>query len=266
MKQLIELIENLDVTNILGITQYIAPDPTTLGNIDAKGKITDVGILITDEERIENLQNKYQKLREFKYYKTEKLEGTSVTYYLKNGEFGVCGRTINFQIPDENIPFDKLNAYWKVAKKYDIEQKMRAFALENNINAFAIQGEIVGESIQGNIYKIRGQEVCFYYAFDIKKQEYFEYDLFIRSIQHMGLQTVPIINTNYEIPKYLNDLLSEADEATTVFGNNKNQLVEGFVYIAKGNLPKFIKIARSDYGKLSFKVKSRTYDIKKSKI
>lgn len=258
----IPIVEGEDLTEILGVTQYIAPDPATLGG-DEKGKLTNVGLLVTDEERIENLQSKYEKLREFRYYKTEKLEGTSVTYYIKNGQFGVCGRTIDFKIPDEDIPFDKLNVYWKVAKKYDIEKEMQEFAFVHNLDNFAIQGEIVGESIQGNIYKLKGQQACFYNAFDIELQEYFDYDLFIETIKDMGLQTVPILDTDYELPEHYEDLLKEADETKTVFGNNPNQLIEGFVYVAKGKLSPSTKVTRSDYGRLSFKAKSRTYDMGK---
>jgi len=193
------------------------------------------------------------------------VHNSSVTYYIKNGEFGVCGRTINFQIPDEDIPYDKLNVYWKVAKKYDIEQKMREFALMNDMDNFAIQGEIVGESIQGNIYKLKGQQACFYNAFDIEVQEYFDYDVFIETIKNMELQTVPILDTDYELPEHFEDLLKEADETKTAFGNNPNQLIEGFVYVAKGKLHPLTKITRSDFGRLSFKAKSRTYDIGKNK-
>jgi len=69
-----DIAEDTDVTDILGVTQYIAPDPATLGGIDGRGKTSDV-MLVSDEERIENLQSKYERLKEFRYYKTEKLEG-----------------------------------------------------------------------------------------------------------------------------------------------------------------------------------------------
>jgi RNA ligase (TIGR02306 family) len=116
--------EDDDLTELLGVTQYIAPDPATMGG-DAAGTLTGVGLLISDEERIENLNAKYEDMRFFQYYKTEKLEGTSFTAYIKNGKFGVCGRTVDYQVPEEDDPFDGLNSYWKTAIRLGLEEKMK---------------------------------------------------------------------------------------------------------------------------------------------
>ena len=262
LRDLSENIEGYDVTNILGVTQYIAPDPAIMGG-DAKGELQAVGILVSDEERIENLSGKYEQLKQFTYYKTEKLEGTSFAAYLKNGKFGVCGRTIDYKEPDDEIPFDKMNVYWKVAKQLDLEEKMRAFADTCSIGNFAIQGELVGEGIQKNIYKLKGQTVCFYNAFLIDKQEYMDYDFFISTINKMGLNTVPILDDSFVLPDKAEELLKEADITTTVFGNNPAQLIEGFVFVAKDPIPATVRITRAPFQRLSFKAKSRTYDMSK---
>jgi len=258
--------EDDNVTDILGVTQYIAPDPATMGG-NAAGMLTGVGLLITDEERIENLSSKYEALKQFTYYKTEKLDGTSCTVYLKAGRFGVCGRTIDFQVPDENDAWDAMNVYWKVAKKFKLETKMRKMAIEYDINDFALQGEIVGEGVQGNIYKLKGQQVCFYNAFDIGLQEYWNFEAFINLLKdtESGLHTVPILEDNYTLPETAKELLEEADKTTTVFGNNPNQLIEGFVYVARETIPATVRITRSSFGRLSFKAKSRTFDMLKGK-
>ena len=253
-----------DVTDTLGVTQYIAPDPAVMGG-DAAGLLTGVGLLVSDEERIENLSGKYEQLKQFTYYKTEKLEGTSFAAYLKNGKFGVCGRTIDYKQPDDDIPFDKMNVYWKVAKQLDLEEKMRALAKRYSIGNFALQGELVGEGIQKNIYKLKGQTVCFYNAFLIDQQEYMNYDAFIYAIDLVGLKTVPILDDNFVLPEKAEELLKEADVTTTVFGNNPTQLIEGFVLVAKDINPAKVKITRSSFNRLSLKAKSRTYDMNKNK-
>jgi hypothetical protein len=46
----LDIEEDIDVTDILGVTQYIAPDPAVMGG-DAKGMLEAVGVLISDEER-----------------------------------------------------------------------------------------------------------------------------------------------------------------------------------------------------------------------
>lgn len=255
--------EGDDVTELLGVTQYIAPDPAVMGG-DAAGLLAGVGLLISDEERIENLSGKYEQLKQFTYYRTEKLEGTSFAAYLKNGKFGVCGRTIDYKQPDDDIPFDKMNVYWKVAKQFDLEEKMRALANRYpSIGNFALQGELVGEGIQKNIYKLKGQTICFYNIFLIDQQEYMQYDAFIHAIDLMGLQTVPILDDNFILPEKAEDLLKEADVTTTVFGNNPTQLIEGFVFVAKDPIPATIRITRAPFQRLSFKAKSRTYDMSK---
>lgn len=258
--------EGDDVTELLGVTQYIAPDPAVMGG-DAAGLLTGAGLLISDEERIENLSGKYEQLKQFTYYKTEKLEGTSFAAYLKNGKFGVCGRTIDYKQPDDDIPFDKMNVYWKVAKQLDLEEKMRTFTFLNDdftpAENYALQGELVGEGIQKNIYKLKGQTVRFYNAFLIDTQEYLPYDKFLRLLSILGLESVPILDDNFVLPEKAEELLKEADVTTTVFGNNPTQLIEGFVFVAKDPIPATIRITRAPFQRLSFKAKSRTYDMNK---
>jgi RNA ligase (TIGR02306 family) len=258
----IPIIENEDVTEILGIIQFVPPDPAIMGG-DQKGDLENVGVLISDEERLENLSGKYSILRQFRYYKTEKLEGTSFTAYLKNGVFGVCGRTIEFKIPEENTPLEKLNVYWKIARKFDIENKLRKLISERDpglSNNIALQGELIGEGIQSNIYKLKGQVVYFYNAFIIEEQTYMEYELFIKMIKDLDLLIVPILDMDFELPENLQELLLEVDKFHTTIGNS-NHLAEGWVFIAKGSIPKGLRIARSSFGRLSFKAKSRTYQI-----
>ena len=258
--------EEDDVTELLGVTQYIAPDPAVMGG-DAAGLLSGVGLLVSDEERIENLSGKYEQLKQFTYYKTEKLEGTSFAAYIKNGKFGVCGRTIDYKEPDDDIPFDKMNVYWKVAKQLDLEEKMRTFTFLNDdftpIENYALQGELVGEGIQKNIYKLKGQTVRFYNAFLIDTQEYLPYDKFLRLLCILGLESVPVLDDNFVLPEKAEELLKEADVTTTVFGNNPKQLIEGFVLVAKDELTPLTKITRSSFRRLSFKAKSRTYDMNK---
>jgi RNA ligase (TIGR02306 family) len=265
--------EGDDVTSSLGVTQFVPPDPAVMGG-DAKGDMQNVGLLISDEERLENLRGKYETMRFFQYYKTEKLEGTSFTAYLKDGKFGVTGRTIEFKVPEENTPLDQLNVYWKMAKKLDIENKMREINVFGDVDGqswegvvhkldnIALQGELIGEGIQGNIYKLKGQQVRFYNAWLIDKQEYLKYDTFIKLINGLRLDTVPILDDNYTLPEDSMDLLKEADVTYSVL--NPAQLIEGFVYIARGIMPKEVRVARSVFNRLSFKAKSRTYDMKKA--
>jgi len=254
----VDTVEDMDVTDILGVTQYVAPENTSLEGI-ALGDLGSVGVLISDEERCENIIDRYEKLRQFRYVKSEKLEGTSILFYIKNNEFGVCGRNINYKRPEGN---ERVNSFWSTAIKMGIEAKMRKYGIDNGIPNFAIQGELVGEGIQGNIYKLIGKTVRFYNAYDIDSSQYYEYLVFIDMIKEMGLETVPILDLNFELPENPDDLLIAADNARTVFGNNPNQLAEGHVFVAIGDVRKN-RILRSTFNRLSFKAKSREYDKRK---
>jgi len=251
-----ELHDGMDLTELLGIVQYQEPEPANLGG-DAKGKFPH-NQLSSDEERIENLNDVYSTLRKYRYVVSEKLEGTSSTFFLSDSslkgvtEFGVCSRSLNLK-ESEN------NTFWKVARKLNIEEKMRKYAETHNLNNFNIQGEIVGEGIQSNIYKLKGQTVRLYAAFNIDTQTYFEYEQFLSMVSEMKLETCPIIYTDYELPENFDDLFELVDNFKTTFGNSVGEFVaEGIVFVAK-NIKSYETITRSSFGRLSFKVKARTY-------
>ncbi len=184
------------------------------------------------------------------------VHNSSVFAYIKNNAFGVGGRNINYKKPEEGEP---MNSYWSTAIQMNIEEKMRKYGIDNGIPNFAIQGELVGEGIQGNIYKLKGKTIRFYNAYDIDSSQYYSYDVFIEMINEMGLDTVPILDMCFELPENPDDLLIDADNGKTIFGNNPNQNIEGHVYVAVDNI-KGVKILRSSFNRLSFKAKSRTYD------
>ena len=148
---LLEMVhEGQDVTEMLGIVKYEPPIPAELAG-KVKGLFPSF-IWKTDEERVQNLASEYELYKTknkdgMKFYVTEKLDGSSATYYFNNNEFGVCSRNLELLETEGNT-------FWKVARELDIENKLRN--LGYNI---CIQGELIGEGIQGNPYRIKGQTV-----------------------------------------------------------------------------------------------------------
>lgn len=197
--------EGLEVTERLGIIKYEPPIPAELAGT-VKGAFPSF-IRKTDEERIQNLSSEYDKLKELDYYVTEKLDGTSATYYYNNGEFGVCGR--NWEYLE-----DETNTYWKVARKLDLENKFKS--LGYNV---CFQGELVGEGIQGNPYKLKGQKVFFYNVFNIDTQEYLNLKDFVLTMVsfHSMLEFVPVLSQNFKLPDTIDDLLSFADGKSVLY-------------------------------------------------
>jgi RNA ligase (TIGR02306 family) len=152
--------EGVDVSELLGIVKYEAPVPAQLAG-EVKGMFPG-WIQKTDQERVQNLKEELDYwLREQHVWEiTEKLDGSSMTVYLRDGEFGVCSRNLELK-PSET------NSLWKVAVRNDLELKLR----RANRN-LALQGELIGEGIQGNPYKQKGQEFFLFDIYDIDTSKY----------------------------------------------------------------------------------------------
>lgn len=219
--------EGTDLTEMLGVRLYEPPQfAQTSGNI--KGNFP-YFIPKTDAERIQNLVSDWDKLKEHTYEVTEKLDGTSATFYINNGEFGVCSR--NCELKDEGDV-----VYWRIAKQLNLEEKMRNAGIN-----FAIQGEIVGEGIQGNPYKLVGQKL---FVFDVYSIDEARYALpSERQDLSCVLNPVPLIQDKFRLDNVtLEDLLKMADGKSTL--NDVPR--EGFVF-------------KSNEGRSVFKIVSNAY-------
>ena len=202
-KDLIEV--GMDVTNLLGISKYEPPIPAELSG-KVKGLFPSF-LRKTDEERVQNLSNEYENLKQHKFYVTEKLDGSSATFYSKDGVFGVCSRNLELLETEGNT-------FWKVAR----ELKLEEWLTSQDVN-YSIQGELIGESIQGNPYKIKGQTVGFFNAFNIDTQEYLGLEEFEKLISSMGIKSVPILDREFTLPDTIDELLTYADEKSVLNSN-----------------------------------------------
>ena len=202
-KDLLEV--GMDVTNLLGISKYEPPIPAELSG-KVKGLFPSF-LRKTDEERIQNLSDEYENLKQHKFYVTEKLDGSSATFYSKDGVFGVCSRNLELLETEGNT-------FWKVAR----ELKLEEWLTSQDVN-YSIQGELIGESIQGNPYKIKGQTVGFFNAFNIDTQEYLGLEEFEKLISSMGLKSVPILDREFTLPDTIDELLTYADEKSVLNSN-----------------------------------------------
>lgn len=134
-------LEGADVTDALGVVKYELPETTQIGG-DTKGPFPGF-IEKTDEERAQNLEQLEKLLAEHEFDVTVKMDGSSGTFYLFNGEFGVCSR-------NQELKDTEGNAFWKMARKYNIEKRIRKYAATGKMTNFAIQGEVAGPGIQSN--------------------------------------------------------------------------------------------------------------------
>lgn len=207
--------EGDDVTEFLGIQKWEPPQEFRAAN--AKGSFP-YFIPKTDCERVQNLSSQVQQWAEEKvvFQKSEKLDGSSMTVFYKDGEVGVCSR--NLELKD-----DGTSTLWETAKNEQLVEKLISFG--KNI---ALQGELLGGQIQGNAYKITGFKFFLYDIYDIDKQEYLQPEAVEQFAEEHGISHVPIIGY-VTLPKedIVQTLLSDADGKSAVGCNPKR---EGFVY------------------------------------
>lgn len=231
-----DLPEGMDVTEMLGIVKYEPPIPAELAG-KVKGGFPSF-LHKTDEERVQNLVKEYGEWKyqsKHQFYVTEKLDGSSATYYFKDGEFGVCSRNLELLETEGNT-------FWKVARELDLENKMKS--LGKNI---CFQGELIGEGIQGNPYKIKGQTVKFYTGFDIDKQVRIPFINFVVTLQDLSLDIVPFYEEyGFMLPETIEDMLKYAEGKSALNSNTEREGV----------------VVRSMDGTISFKAISNQFLLK----
>ncbi len=224
-----------DVTTKLNIIKYEAPIPASL-----KGEIQGYFpsfLYKTDEERIQNIFPIISQINGKLMYISVKMDGTSSTYFYNpsiENSFGVCGRNIWYKPTVENT-------YWKIAKKYDIENKLKKY-YEKYGQKIAIQGEICGPSIQSNKIGLKDHELFVFNIFDIDKKQFYNYLNFISICKELELQTVPILNDNYVFTGHetIEELLKMA-EGVYINGHTREgivirPLIEEYSELLKGRL------------------------------
>lgn len=169
-----------DVTDILGIEKY-EPKSTAQLSGEIQGLFPSF-ISKTDETRVQTFGRALAKTVGLKCDFTEKLDGTSSTFFVNDGEFGVCSRNMQLKWGD--------NVYHEMARKYDLENELRA--LGRNI---AIQGEVVGAGIQSNKYKFEQEErkLFVFNVIDIDTRTYMNNRQVEQFCKENGLLSVPIL-------------------------------------------------------------------------
>jgi RNA ligase (TIGR02306 family) len=97
-----ELIEGTDVSETLNIVKWEAPPEFT--SADARGSFPSF-IIKTDQERVQNCFADMEEHFEHQTWEvTEKCEGSSMTVYFRDGDFGVCSRNLNL-LGTKFLPF-----------------------------------------------------------------------------------------------------------------------------------------------------------------
>jgi RNA ligase (TIGR02306 family) len=228
-------VEGEDVSELLGIVKWEMPMNAQLAGL-ARGNFPSE-IPKTDQERAQNLVAEIRAAVESgtEYEVTEKLEGSSMTVYLIDGEFGVCSRNLDLKETEGNT-------LWAVARLDDIEDKMRIAGLNN----FAIQGELIGPGVQGNIYRLSKPEFRVFDVYNIQTGAYLIPHERRALIKVLDLLHVPVLHTNRNLGTGAVEEILKFAEGKSVMGDITGPEREGIVF-------------KQVHGGMSFKAISNKY-------
>jgi RNA ligase (TIGR02306 family) len=172
---------------------------------------------------------------------TQKVDGTSGTFYLRGGKFGVCTR--NLELVD-----DPASMFWRVAREHKLREAMVTLGGD-----YALQGEVHGEGIQGNHLGAKGVRFAVFNLFDIQNHAYAHHQTLEGFCQTTGLPMVRIVWRG-EFRFTLTELVQLASSQDYVPG----QPAEGIVI--RPVVEERSRILES--GRLSAKVISERYALK----
>ena len=229
----ISLEEGVDLTELLGIEKWEPHVPAQLQGI-CKSTFPS-WIPKTDETRIQAWPWILNELRGKVVVGTEKLDGSSMTVFVKNEEFGVCSRNMEL-VESEG------NSFWSVARALDLEKKLKS--LNRNIS---FQGELIGPGVQGNKYKLSALTMRVFNIFDIDKFEHLDQKELEELCKQLDIPIAPVVALVELEDKVDVDWLV-ALTSSMKSNLNSDVLREGIVFRP------LIKVVHPKYGRVSFKV------------
>jgi RNA ligase (TIGR02306 family) len=237
--------EGTDLTLVLGVTKY-ETDPYNRSSNAPRSGAKDSTLLPwpgfvpkTDETRVQHLKTFLERYEGTKVYATEKLDGSSMTCFYKNGKFGVCSRNFElYHIPERNFLLEKVvrisrrirglgkeqdasnTQFWVAAKAQGIPSAMKKYGKN-----LAIQGELIGPGIQGNKYQLDALEYHVFNAYFIDEKRYANFTELAKICETLQLRMVPVIGA-FALSHTIDELVSRAEGFSRL---NDKTIREGYV-------------------------------------
>lgn len=178
-------LDDVDLAPLIGVTKYEVEDSFTGSN--SKGSFPSF-IRKSDQERCQNLRSDIFNIEpktysyvngngeeivvtkppvntaDTKYEVSIKMDGSSMTVFIKDGQTGVCSRNLELKLEDGGTFVDVFNAL-------KLDEALKKLA-ELEGTDYAFQGELCGPRIQGNQEQLSRAEFFVYNVFDIKNQKF----------------------------------------------------------------------------------------------
>lgn len=244
-----------DLTSLLHVEHYdevkeqLQPAMGNPMSADAMGNFPSAFVPKTDEERIQNLGDWFDKMKGRKWQVTVKADGTSCTIaYSPKIDFEnpgiVCSRNLRLK----NITAaGVVPLYWQMNQKYNILGKL-AEALVGGME-YAIQGEIVGPGIQ----KDRNKESEFMFKcfriWDIANQKFLNPNETVAFCKEFDIPHVEVLKTDFP---FFDEITTMEDALKFAEGKTK-----------EGNEREGVVLKTCDDGPYaSFKIVSNKYLLK----
>lgn len=196
----------------------------------------------TDAERVQNIKRDYANWVEYglEFEITYKLDGTSFTAFVHEGNTGVCSRNYQLKVNEANAG----NAYVQMFNKLDLDAKLRAYAERTGVD-IAISGELVGPGIQQNFEGTKQHELYVFRVYDIKARANVAPAIARAIVEDLGLNYVPVLDVCGTLPPTVAECVQFASGNSGLNGKFR----EGLVF-------------KSQCGEIVFKAISNEYLLK----
>lgn len=185
-----ELVEGEDYAQALGIVKYAPPVPLALsGKVEACADLRPY----TDLENIKNFPGVFAAGEPV--VAVEKTHGTQSGYHLIDGELVVTSKGLAAKglrlLDSPDADGKPTNAYFRMAARYDLADKLRAISGRYGGAPVSLFGETYG--VQELLYGLTKGELEFK-AFDIRVDgRYLDFDEFVDVCAQQDLPTLPVI-------------------------------------------------------------------------
>lgn len=222
--------EGDDISEIIGAKHYEKQIDAKIAGF-AKGNLPKF-LRKTDEDNARNYKGALNEMilncgkQPENFYVTQKIDGSSASFYYDGENFGVCSRSLDLKEDDQNV-------FWRMFYKYNIKEVLTSIyqSMKPNsphkLNVF-IQGEVYGPKINGNQLGETEVKFAFFnigynYNDNNITMELLDFDSLVSINSQFNLPMVPILDFNQEVN--LENLIAFANKQKYPNGNNAEGIV-----------------------------------------
>ena len=191
-----------DLTEELGIHKYEKPLSPDLVGVAAGSRPS--FIRKTDEDNFRSNPRAFAELIGKNCVVTKKVDGSSATYFYKDGVVGVCSRNLELKESESN-------AFWQAGRESGVID-----ALKKDGQNLAVQAELYGPGINGNKTKGSKVKLAIFDLWSIDRLNFFSHNCMQNFCAHHSLPVVEVVKlfTPFSVEDTMDSLVQLANEQT----------------------------------------------------